>query len=200
MDGALLRLDVDIEEVRTRLGALFAPRGVTRPFRPILRRIREAAREVGDPSLEAAGLAILSEWEVRAAASAHARAGVASVIEALAARGDRLGLVTDNGGACVAPALAAAGLPAVFASIGTRDDAPSGKGAALARVLSALGDGETWYVIDHASEAELGRAAGIHVAAFAGGGGAATESDLRRAGAERILGSAAEVLELGTRT
>src|SRR6266568_1777266 len=117
MDGTLLRLDVDIEEVRTRLGALFAPRGVTRPFRPIVRRIRAAAREVGDPALERAGLDLLDDWELRAAAGARARPGAAAVVAALAARGDALGLVTDCGRACVFPALAAAGIPARFAAI-----------------------------------------------------------------------------------
>ncbi len=48
LEGVLVRHEVDIEEVRLRLAALFGPHGVTRPFRPILRRIREAAAEVGD--------------------------------------------------------------------------------------------------------------------------------------------------------
>src|SRR5215468_9289956 len=122
MDGALLRLDVDLEEVRLRLRELFAPHGVTQPFRPILRRLREAARQVGDVSLEAAGREILSTWEMRGAASARAREGAARVLAALDARGEPLGLVTDVGRDAVPVALAAAGIPPVFDAVVSRDD------------------------------------------------------------------------------
>lgn len=197
MDGPLLRLDVDLEEVRTRLGALFAPRGVVRPFRPVLRRIGEAAREVGDPALEAAGLAILSEWECRAAASARPRPGAAAVVSALAVRGDRLALLTDLGRACVALALESARIPAAsWHAIVTRDDVPRGKPdpAGLRRAVERLGAETTWYVVDHRREAETGRGLGLRVAALVGD--MESEAALRVAGAERILGTLDEVLAL----
>jgi len=194
MDGALLRLDVELEEVRLRLGALFAPRGVTRPFRPIARRIREAAREAGDVSLEAAGFAILDDWEVRAAGEARARAGAAEVVEALAARGDRLALVTSSGRAAVRPALAAAGIAADrFAAIAAREDGGA-KPAALAVAIAAVGGTPAWYVVDHPSDAEAGRAAGLRVAALAGD--LAGAEPLRRAGAEKVLSDLRDVSEL----
>jgi phosphoglycolate phosphatase-like HAD superfamily hydrolase len=176
MDGTLLRLQVDIEEVRLRLAALFAPRGVTAPFRPILRRIHEAAAEAGDPALARAGLAILDEAEARGAARAEAREGAGELIAALRARGVRLGLVTDNGRACVQPALAAAGLPAgAFEAIATRDDVPAPKPdpAGVVAVARALG-GAAWYVGDHAKDVQAGRAAaalvpGLRVAFVRGG-------------------------------
>jgi phosphoglycolate phosphatase-like HAD superfamily hydrolase len=199
MDGALLRLDVDLEEVRTRLAALFAPRGVTRPFRPVLRRLREAAREVGDAALEAAGLAILSEWEARGAADARARDGAAGVLAALVARGDRAGLVTDAGRAAVALALPAAGLdPRAFSAVVTRDDlaAPKPDPEGLRRAAAALAPGVTWYVVDHPREAETGRAAGLRVAGVLGSG-TVSAADLTRAGAERVLGGLTGVLTLG---
>jgi phosphoglycolate phosphatase-like HAD superfamily hydrolase len=197
MDGPLLRLDVDLEEVRIRLGALFAPRGIVRPFRPVLRRIREAATEVGDPSLEAAGLAILSEWECRAAASARPRPGAAMVVSALAARGDRLALLTDLGRACIPLALDSANIPvAAWQSIVTRDDVPQGKPdpSGLRRAVLDLGGGPTWYVVDHRREAETGRGLGLLVAALIGD--MESEAALRSAGAERILSSLDEILTL----
>ena len=196
MDGSLLRLDVDLEEVRTRLGALFAPFGIARPFRPILRRIREAAREVADPALEAAGLAILSEWECRAAASARPRPGAAAVVSALAARGDRLALLTDLGRPCVALVLESAGIPSVWQAIVTRDEVPDGKPdpAGLRKATRALGEGTTWYVVDHRREAETGRALGLRVAALVGD--MESEAALRGAGAERILASLEDLLAI----
>jgi len=196
MDGALLRLDVDLEEVRLRLRELFAPYGVTQPFRPILRRIREAARAAGDAELERAGREILSTWEVRAAASARAREGAAAVLAALDGRGDRLGLLTDAGRAAVPLALATTGLPPVFDAVVTRDDVaePKPDAAGLRRAVELLGPGEVWYIVDHPREAETGRQAGVRVAAL--GGGLAGDADLRRAGAERVLRSLDEVLAL----
>jgi phosphoglycolate phosphatase-like HAD superfamily hydrolase len=196
MDGALLRLDVDLEEVRLRLRELFAPHGVTQPFRPILRRIREAARAVGDPDLERAGREILSTWEVRAAASARAREGAARVLAALDARGERLGLLTDAGRDAVPLALATAGLPPVFDAVVTRDDVaePKPDAAGLRRLVDLLGPGEIWYIVDHPREAETGKKLGVRVAAL--GGGLAAAADLERAGAERILTSFDDVLSL----
>lgn len=193
MDGTLLRLDVDIEEVRMRLGALFAPHGVTRPFRPILARIRAAAAEVGDAQLERAGLAILDDWEVRAAQSARARSGAGEVVAALRARGTKLGLVTDNGRACVGAALAAAGIPLVFDVIVTRDDVPAPKpDPAGIRAAAAVVGARPWYIGDHPKDLEAGRAAGVRVAALRGG----LATDAQLAGAERLLSALDEVLEL----
>jgi len=196
MDGALLRLDVDLEEVRLRLRELFAPHGVTQPFRPILRRIREASRAAGDADLERAGREIVSTWEVRAAASARAREGAARALTALDARGDRIGLLTDAGRAAVPLALATAGLPPVFDAVVTRDDVaePKPDAAGLRRLVELLGPGEIWYVVDHPREAETGKQVGVRVAAL--GGGLAAASDLERAGAERILASLDDVLSL----
>ena len=182
LDGTLLRLDVDIEEVRLRLGALFAPFGVTRPFRPILARIRGAAHEAvagggNEATLRAAAFAILDEWEVAAASAARPREGAAATLGALVARGVRLGLVTNNGRACLAPALHAAGLDAAwFGATVTRDDVPAPKPdpAGILRVAAALGAGDPWYIGDHQSDIDAGRAArvslpGLRLAALRGG-------------------------------
>jgi phosphoglycolate phosphatase len=199
MDGTLLRLEVDIEEARLRLASLFAPYGVTRPFRPILRRIGEAAGEAaargGDAAaLRARGLAILDELEVAAASSARPRPGAVAALAALAGQGAALAVVTDNGRACARPALAAAGFdPAVFSAIVTRDDVPAPKPdpAGIVAAARALGDaGEIWYVGDHPRDVEAARAAassvpGLKVIAILGGH--AAEKDLRAAGADRVL-------------
>jgi HAD superfamily hydrolase (TIGR01549 family) len=172
MDGALLRVDVDLEEVRQRLAALFAPHGVSRPFRPILRTLREAARDARRPELLAQGLAILTDWEVRGAAAARARDGAADATTALAQAGAALGIVTDVGRAAVVPALRAAGLdPVRFTAIVTRDDVsePKPDPAMVRRAAAELGGTPTWYVVDHQKDIDAGRAAGVRVAALVGG-------------------------------
>ena len=171
-NGALLRLEVDVEEVRQRLAALFAPHGVSRAFRPILRTLREAAREVGSADLERDALTLLSEWEVRGAASARAREGAVEAVSTLAGAGVALGLVTDVGRAAVVPALHAAGLdPVRFTSIVTRDDVPVGKPdpAAVRKAAEELRAAPTWYVVDHQQDIDTGKAAGLRVVAVLGG-------------------------------
>jgi phosphoglycolate phosphatase len=172
MDGALLRVDVDVEEVRQRLAALFAPYGVARPFRPILKTLREAARDARKPELYAEGLAILSDWEVRGAVAARARDGAVEATTALAKSGVPLGLVTDVGRAAVVSALRTAGLdPVRFTAIVTRDDVPAPKPdpAMVRRAADELGGTPTWYVVDHQKDIDAGRAAGVRVAALVGG-------------------------------
>jgi phosphoglycolate phosphatase len=207
MDGTLLRLDVDIEEARLALAAKFGPLGVTRPFRPILRRIRESAAEAaaagkGDrAALEREGLAILDRFEVAAAERARVRDGAVEIIMALAARHIALGLVTDNGRACVAPALRSAGIdPSLFTSA-TRDDVPAPKPdpAGVVQVARALGASSAWYIGDHPKDVEAGRAAravvpGLHVAALTGG--LATREELTAAGADVVLDDLRRVLTL----
>jgi N-acetyl-D-muramate 6-phosphate phosphatase len=208
MDGTLLRLDVDIEEVRTRLAALFAPHGVTAPFRPILRRLREAAVEAeaagGDSvKLLAQGLAILDEWEVKAARSARARQGGPALTADLHAAGVKLAVVTDNGRACVGPALSSSGYdPSIFTILVTRDDVdlPKPHPDGVVKAVRALGAAApTWYVGDHKKDVEagigavqmLGSASTVHVAALAGGLG--SDAELAGAGAEKVLTSLDEV-------
>lgn len=171
-DGALLRLELDVEEVRQRLAALFAPHGVSRPFRPILRALREAARQVGSAELERAALAVVSEWEVKGAASARPREGAVEAVAALAGAGVSLGLVTDVGRAAVVPALRAAGLdPVRFTAIVTRDDVPAGKPdpAGVRRAAEELAAAPTWYIVDHQQDIDTGKAAGVRVVAVLGG-------------------------------
>jgi HAD superfamily hydrolase (TIGR01549 family) len=199
MDGTLLRLDVDIEEVRLRLAALFAPHGVTRPFRPILRRISEAAAEAGKTELRAAGLAILDEWELKGARVARPRAGAVAAARTLAEQGTKLGIVTDNGRACVETALRAAGFdPAWFQIIVTRDDVPAPKPDPAGVLLAARTLGAPMvYLGDHPKDVDAGRAAartlpGIRVLAVRGGH--ASDADLAKAGADAVLGSVGELL------
>jgi N-acetyl-D-muramate 6-phosphate phosphatase len=206
LDGTLLRLDVDIEDVRIRLGALFAPHGVTRPFRPILRRIRDAAREAAaagadGPALERAGLELLSDAEVRAAASARARASAPVAVAALAARGFALGLVTDNGRACVEPALRQAGFdPAWFRATITRDEVAEPKPdpagiVAAARALGATG-ARVFFVGDHPRDVEAARAARAEVPdlqVVALRGGYAGDDQLRAAVPDHLVESLHEL-------
>jgi HAD superfamily hydrolase (TIGR01509 family) len=205
MDGTLLRLEVDIEEVRLQLAALFGPFGVTRPFRPVLPRIREAAREAvargGDEqSLAAQGFAILSRFEVDGARSARPREGARDVVNALHARGVPLGIVTDNGSACVPVALAAAGLPAgAFTVIVTRDElaAPKPDPEGVRKAAAALGTPSVVYIGDHAKDVTAGKAAGVRTLGLLGGHGS---DGLTAAGADATLTSLAQLLDhLGER-
>jgi HAD superfamily hydrolase (TIGR01549 family) len=202
MDGALLRLEVDIEEVRLRLAALFAPHGITRPFRPILGRIYAAAAEAAARGADAAaltraGLELLELWETKGAADARAREGAADVVRALADRGDRLGLYTAVGRAAVDAALAATGIPpAAFASVVTRDDAaPKPDPAGLRLCAGQLGAETTAYVADHASDLQAARGAAIAHLELVGVSSALTPEDkLRAAGATRVITSLRELL------
>jgi phosphoglycolate phosphatase len=212
MDGTLLRLEVDIEEVRTRLHAMFAALGVRKAFRPILPRIHEAAAEASagiasrHAELLTEGLAILSHFEVVAAGRCRAREGAPQLIAELAARGARLGLVTDNGHACVQPALAHAGIDAtLFAeeAIVTRDDvdAPKPDPAGIVHAARALGVHSVWYVGDHPRDVEAARAArthlqGVRLRVAALRGGLATPAQLEKAGADAILDDLNGVLTL----
>jgi phosphoglycolate phosphatase len=193
MDGTLLRLPVDIEEARQRVAALYAPHGVTRPFRPILQRILDGAKEAGKPELAPQAYRILDDLEVAGAAEAKGAPHAADVVAKLAARGDKLGLVTDNGAACVPVALRAAGIdPAVFTAVWTRDrGAPKPSPEGLLHVLDALGEGgEAWYVGDHPRDLEAGKGARarypqLKLAAVKTG--LAQESQLAKAGADRVI-------------
>ena len=208
MDGTLLRLEVDIEEVRLRLAALFAPYGVTRPFRPILRRIHDAALEAssagGDRNvLCAEGLAVLSSFEVVAARVARARVGAVETVQELNARGVRLAVVTDNGRACVPAALQAAGfLPAHFASVVTRDDVATAKPdpEGIVQAAARLGPAShVWYIGDHPKDVGAAHAARVtipHLRVAALRGGLASDAQLEQAGADALLADPSGVLGL----
>src|SRR5262245_18109221 len=93
-----MRLEVDIEEVRLRLAALFGPLGVTRPFRPILRRIREATAEAGGGAeLLARAYGIVDELELQGAERARPRPGAVELVDALAARGIPMSVFSERG-------------------------------------------------------------------------------------------------------
>jgi phosphoglycolate phosphatase-like HAD superfamily hydrolase len=135
LDGTLLDLPVDIEAVRARLAAVFAPRGFALPFRPVLARIDEAATMLArDPAERARlvrlGRSLLDGAEHEAARAARPRPGAAALLAGLLARGVPVGIWTDNGRPCVDPALRAAGLtdaPWPADRVCSRDDAPAPK-------------------------------------------------------------------------
>lgn len=206
MDGTLLYLPVDIEEARLRLARLFSPYGVSEPFRPILQRLHEAARWAGQrggdaEALEGAGRQILDDFELAAAAKARPTQGAREVLAALSGRSILLGLLTDNGRACVGPALAHAGLAEdAFSTIITRDDVavpkPDPEGLRLCHER-LKGAEIRWYVGDHAKDMQAGRAAhlpGCRLAAVRGK--RVTDDDLLCAGAEHLLDELGAVLAL----
>lgn len=198
LDGTLLELDVDIEAVRLGLAALFAPFGVTGPFRPILARIDAASEEAGRKGGDASALrrqarGLLDEAELVGARVARARPDALAAVRALAAARLPLAIVTDNGRAAVPVALAAAGYElGAFVAIVTRDEVaqpkpdPAGVRAA-ADAIRAAGATPAWLVGDHAKDVESARAAAIAgLRVYAVPGGLGRTDALTAAGADVV--------------
>lgn len=208
MDGTLLRLPVDIVAARLRLAAYFHDLGVDVGFNPVLAGIRSAARLAAKASgrdvdvLEREGRDILDGFEVAASRTAVSREGAAFVIGALRRRGVLLGLVTDNGRACVDPALTKVGLsPGVFRVVSTRDDVdlPKPHPQGLVRVAMVLGRANLWYVGDHVKDMETVRAARVHVPGLRAAGligGVSPREELLASGADQILERLEDVLSI----
>lgn len=202
LDGTVLRLELDVEEVRLRLAALFAPCGVNRPFRPILRRLHQAADEVaragGDgEALRRAGLAILAELEEPAAARARPRGDAPEVARALLDAGLRLAFVTDAGARAARRALEAVGLaPERAAAIVTREDGPTRPDPAPVLAAAVAVGAPAWTVGAHRVDVEAGRVAaarlsGLRVAGIAAA--PAARAALTAAGADAVLAAVGEL-------
>lgn len=199
LDGTLLTLPVAIEPVRERLRAELGARGYRGELRPILAAIEQASGQVAATDDErrrliAEARAAIDRAEVEAAASARATAGAAAVVAELGAGGVAVGIVTDNGRACVAPALATAGIEADWRVIVSRDDVAAGKPdpagvVQAARALLPAG-GQLTLVGDSPRDIEAGRGArgrlpGIELAIVAVTCGRGRPDQL--AGADRVI-------------
>lgn len=212
MDGTLLDLPLDIDRMRREVEEVLRAAGEGGPTRPILAAIERAAAAVGDARGEAAGralraeaLAAIDRAELDAAPRALARAGAPELARDLAARGVPLGVVTDNGRACLSVALAAAGLDQVGWHPITRDDvartkpAPDGVVAA-ARALAA--GGLIWMIGDSPRDVGAARAAaGLLGAAYqvrtiAVLGGHAPEEAVRASGPDHVVSDPREIAAL----
>lgn len=158
LDGTLLSLPVDIEPARAEVGRLLTAAGHPGRPAPILAAIA-AAR---DPSVRRAAYAALDRAELSAAPRAVARPGARRLLAAIAGAGLPLAIVTDNGRACVAPALASAGLRCRYTLV-ARDDlarakpAPDGVVAAARALLP--GGGAMLWAGDSARDVAAGLAA-----------------------------------------
>jgi phosphoglycolate phosphatase-like HAD superfamily hydrolase len=207
LDGTLLDLPVDIERARRGATALFCARGWSGELRPILPAITAAAAAVtGEPTerrrLEAEARALIDEAELDAAARAIARTGAREAAEMLAGQGLALGIVTDNGRACVGPALAAGGLDHLdWRVVVTRDEVarpkpdPAGVQHAAAALLPR--GGLLWLVGDSPRDMQAARAAVVDrvtVRPVGVIGGRGTAAELIAAGAEAVLERLTELL------
>jgi phosphoglycolate phosphatase-like HAD superfamily hydrolase len=212
LDATLLDLPVDIEPARRLAEALFRARGWSRPLRPILPAITEAAAAVtSDPDerrrLIAEARAFIDRAEVLAAARAMARPGAAEAVSALAGQGRALGIVTDNGRACIDPALARTGLGRVpWRVVVTRDEVhrskpdPGGIEQAAAALLPD--GGPLWVVGDSPRDMQAAVAAAvagvvIHPIGITGGRG--DRAALVAAGATEVVDRLAAVVDLISR-
>ncbi|HUH02330.1 MAG TPA: HAD family hydrolase [Kofleriaceae bacterium] len=170
LDGTLLDLPVDIEPVRERAAAPLRARGFTGELRPILATIDRATAELATDeadrrALIGAARAEIDAAEIDAAHAATARPGAARILAAVRATGAGLGIVTNNGRACIAPALARAGLAEATrgAPIITRDDvaAPKPDPAGLIQMAGLLlpTGGDLVFIGDGESDIRAGAAA-----------------------------------------
>lgn len=212
VDGTLLELDVDIDRVRRDLASMFGHRGYRETFRPVLLRIAQAARQVTGDEREvrewiARGYAAIDAAELDAAARARARPGAAAALEAIHGRGFPTGLITDNGRACLGIAFESCGLGALsqFRTVVSRDDVEHAKpdpAGVIAAAAALLPDGGTlWLVGDSPRDVAAGRKArpdlaGIEVRIAAVAGGRGDPAELEAAGADAMVASIDEIVEL----
>jgi phosphoglycolate phosphatase-like HAD superfamily hydrolase len=208
MDGTLLDLPVVIEPARREVERLLAGAGDEGPAQPLLEAIdRAAARcEQGGDALRARARAIIDAAELAAAPRARARPGALAAVGGLARRGLGLAIVTDNGRACLARALSAAGLAPFAWHTVTRDDVarpkPAPDGVIAAALALCPSGGALWYVGDHARDVAAGRAAvhelgpAFHLHVVGVLGGRASEADLREARPDAIAPTLADFASL----
>ncbi len=197
MDGTLLDLPVAIEDVRRRLDRLFGPMGYADGFRPILPCIERAARCVGTSPREVRHYRnqarhILTQAEVMGAQNATARPGAVALVASLVQHDVPLGLVTDNGRACIKLALEQAGFAPQWwpeDRIVSRDDVskPKPNPEGVIRLAEKLANaGRTvWYVGDSVRDIAAGQAANAElpnkrVATIAVDGGRSSASELAK--------------------
>lgn len=157
LDGTLVDLRIDIEDVRGQLAELFAPLGYTTRFAPILERIAQASAQVSNSESERVdlhrrGMGLLDAAELAAADTADAVAGAVTIVAHLVDASVPVAIITNNSRGCVAPALATIGLGAVpWVTTVSRDDAPAKPNptgvTAAARSLLPEG-GTVWLVGD----------------------------------------------------
>ena len=123
VDGTLLHLPVDIQQVRRALAEMFRELGVELDFVPLLRRIREAARLAAAPegtgtveSLVEHAYRLVTRFEVEAARRATGCRGLETLVHALGQ--EPVVLVSNNSAEAVRAALATCGLaPARLMSV-----------------------------------------------------------------------------------
>ena len=148
MDGTLLFLPVDMDGVRDRLSAFHRRYGLEMAFRPLTDDLDLAARRLEEKLAPAEARAArrwaratVEQAEVDAAAEARPRKGVLEAFHALAERGVRLAVVSNNTRRGIVAGLEAVGIDAGgLDSVVSRDDVPRPKPApdAVERALREL--------------------------------------------------------------
>ncbi|MCG8421482.1 MAG: HAD hydrolase-like protein [Proteobacteria bacterium] len=206
LDGTLVDLEVDIEQVRAELRAVFEPLGYGGGFRPILPGIDEAARTVAHtPEVRrewvARGRAVIDRAE--AAARVTARPGACDIVWALARSGVPIGLFTDNGRCAVERALTV--LQVKFQAVASRDDVmcpkpdPEGVSRVAGQLLAA--GGVLWVIGDsvrdiRAAVAAQSELANVDIRPIGVIGGRSSKTDLTDAGAHAVIDRVEDCLSL----
>jgi phosphoglycolate phosphatase-like HAD superfamily hydrolase len=208
LDGTLIDLPVDLEPVRERILAMFRERGYRGEMRPILDSITRAASEVGEDPRDMGRLIgdarrMLDDAEVAAAARATPRPYARETVLRLQELRLPLGIVTNNGRACVGPALQVLGLKESDFVISTRDDVRRPKPApdGLVRIaghLASQGD-LIWYIgdspVDISAAVAANSLASPTIRAMAIPGPRSTHEQLRFAGPGAIFDHLQQALE-----
>lgn len=203
-DGTLAHLTIDFGRMRRDVLALLPvhgvpPEGLERLY--VLELIEAAARRLEGMGREGvafrlAAHAAIERVEIEAAAAGGLLPGVPDALEALDARGFRLGIVTRNCAAAVSAVLDGAGgrrLP--HRVLLTRDDVPRVKPdpAHIEAALVALGvpAGAAVMVGDHPMDVEAGRRVGMRTVGVLTGQSPRAAFDA--AGADLVLDAAARL-------
>jgi len=202
LDGTLVFLDVDIEQVRARVASLFADAGVQRRFSPLLANIDEAAEEVGGEGgqrLRAQALELISAAEIEAARTARPRSGAVELLRA-ASRVAAVAVVTNNSRRAAELALRSL-VPGLAPVILGREDSsrpkpdPQGMIEAITRLdvegaVLVVGDSPMDVRAARAAGAALGRELEVAVVT----GGRAEAAELVALGPDLMVGEPAELV------
>jgi phosphoglycolate phosphatase len=172
LDGTLVETQIDFAAMRREVRQLAARVGLPEEALAgldILEMVARIAQDADDPDgVRAEADAILTAIELAACAGAREMPGAMAMLEALATRGARVGIVTRNCRRAVTQILERVPLP--HEVLLSRDEAPRVKPdpAHLRQAVEALGAPAAHTVIvgDHLMDVRAGKAAGMGTVGF----------------------------------
>lgn len=206
LDGTLVDSSRDIAAALNDAIARLAPGRAPLALEHVLAFVGEGARLLVERALAHTGLALPADdvlalyldcYRERLLETTRLYPGVAGALEALAATGTRLAVLTNKPGEMSRAILSGLGVEALFARVLGAGDVPARKPdprglVALLQQLDAA-PGATWLVGDSATDVRTGRSAGVRVAGALWGFHPAA---LRAARPDRLLAHPGEIVAL----